>query len=207
MLIGVIIETVFLSVNGNKPSTDNSIIRADIRALLPAAINYAHDISYNEEVNLEGDRDMPSEFYGYYYDVDIERTGKKPFFTLEDGVVPLKGNQGIRFVYDDCDNYYAPLGDTDMATASFWADRGAGSKWYRRKKQTVELLNVLPIAKKINYAALTDVRSLTDEDEAPIQAGKEPMVIEILSNLVQGKTTPYDNKIDSRDDINAVPYK
>lgn len=207
MKIGILTETVFLSVNGNKPSTDNSFIRADIRALLPAAINYALDAAYNDEIRSEGDRDMPNEFYGYYEDIVVDRTGKRPSITMADGVVPLKGNQGIRFVFDDCDNYYAPLGDSDMATAKFWSERGTGSKWYRRRKNTIELWNILPTAKKVSYAALTDINSLTDEDEAPIQAGKEPMVIEMLSNLVRGKVTPYDNKIDSRDDVNAVPYK
>lgn len=207
MRIGIIIETVFLSVNGNKPSTDNSIIRADIRALLPAAINYALDAAYNDEIRSEGDRDMPNEFYGYYEDILVDRTGKRPFVPMTEGAVPLKGNQGIRFVFDDCDNYYAPLSDGDLATANFWADRGTGSKWYRRKKNTIELWNILPTAKRVSYAALTDINSLSDEDEAPIQAGKEPMVIEMLSNLVRGKQTPYDNKIDSRDDVNAVPYK
>ncbi len=207
MTIGVIVESVFLSVNGDRPNTDNSVIRADIRALLPAAINYALDISYNDEVRSEGDRDMPNEFYGYYEDVPINREGKRPFITMPDGVIPLKGNQGIRFVFDDCENYYAPLSDADMPTASYWAEKGNGSKWYRRKSNKIELYNVLKTATKLNYAALTDVNSLSDDDEAPIQAGKEPMVMEMLTNLVMGKSTAYDNKIDSRDDVNAVPYK
>lgn len=208
MKINVLVEAVFLRVNGGKPSTDNSVFREDIKALLPAAINYAMDASYNINVRSEGDRDLPAEFYGVYEDVTIVRTGKKPYFTLQDGTVPLKGNQGIRFVHDDCGNYYSPLTDSDMATAKYWSEKGTGSKFYRRKSQTVELWNVIPTAEKINYQAITDIRSLSDTDEAPIQAGQEPMVIELLTSWILGeKQMPYDSKIDTRDDVNATPYK
>lgn len=208
MLIGVLIETVYLRVNGGKPSTDNSVIRADIRALLPAAINYAMDASYNINVKTEGDRDLPAEFYGVYEDVVIDRSGKRPFFMLEKGTVPLKGNQGVRFVNDDCNHYYAPLQDSDLATIDHWSGIATGTKWYRRKGKKIELYNVNPIAETINYQAITSISELLDTDEAPIQAGQEPAVIELLNSWITGeKQIPYDSKIDSRDDVNASPYK
>lgn len=207
MKINILVEAVFLRVNGGKPSTDNSVFREDVRALLPAAVNYAMDSAYNINVRAEGDRDLPAEFYGVFEDVAIDRTGKRPFFELGLGTVPLKGNQGIRFVNDDCGNYYAPLSDSDMATAEHWAAKGSGSKWYRRKRQTVELWNINPIAETINYQAITNIESLEDTDDAPIQAGQEPVVIELLASWITGeKQAPYDAKINSRDDVNASPY-
>lgn len=208
MLIGIILESVFLRVNGGKPSTDNSVMRADIRALLPAAINYAMDASYNINIKSEGDRDLPTEFYGSYDDVPVIRTGKKPYFVLQKGTVPLKGNAGIRSVYDDCDHFYAPLTDSDMATISHWSGISTGTKWYRRKGMNVELWNVNPVATVINYQAITSIEELDDTDEAPIQAGQEPVVMDLLFQWVTGqKQIPYDSKIDARDDVNASPYK
>lgn len=208
MKLGVLLESVFLRVNGGKPSTDNSVLRADIRALLPAAINYAMDAAYNINIKSEGDRDLPTEFYGSYDDVPIVRTGKKPSFSLQKGTVPLKGNAGIRSVYDDCDNYYAPLTDSDMPTIKHYGGISTGTKWYRRKGQTVELYNVNPVAEVINYQAITNIESLSDTDEAPIQAGQEPIVMDLLYQWITGqKQNPYDSKIDARDDINASQYK
>lgn len=208
MKLGVIIESIYIRVNGGKPSTDNSVIRADIRALVPAAVNYAMDASYNINVKSEGDRDLPSEFYGTYEDVAIDRTGKKPSFTLIKGTVPLKGNQGVRFVSDDCGNYYAPLSDSDMATANHYSGIATGTKWYRRKGMKIELWNLIPTAETINYQAITKISELTDADEVPIQAGQEPAVLDLLFGWISGqKQKPYDSKIDSRDDVNATPYK
>lgn len=208
MKIGVLTETVFLRVNGGKPSTDNSVLRADIRALLPAAINYALDASYNINIRSEGDRDLPTEFYGSYENVAIVRTGKRPFITLQKGTVPLKGNAGIRSVNDDCDNFYAPLTDSDMATIKHWSTIAIGTKWYRRKGATLELYNAGELAETLNYQAITSISELSDTDEAPIQAGQEPVVLELLTQWITGeKQIPYDSKIDSRDDINASQYK
>lgn len=207
MLIGIIVESVFLRVNGGRPSTDNSVMREDVRALLPAAVNYAMDATYNINVKTEGDRDLPAEFYGVFQDVSIDRTGNKPSFVLGKGVVPLKGGQGIRFVYDDCGGYYSPLTDSDMPTADYWSSI-SGTKYYRREGNKVNLWNINPLAETINYQAITNIESLDDEDDAPIQAGMEPAVIDLLVGWITGeKQAPYDSKVDSRDDVNATPYK
>lgn len=208
MTIEVLIETVYLRVNGGKPSTDNSVFRADIRALLPAAINYAMDATYNNNIKVEGDRDLPSEFYGSFENVTLNLTGKRPVFVLSKGTVPLKGNAGIRFVTDNCDNYYAPLTDSDMATIKYWSGMAYDSRFYRRTGNKVELWNLPPNVTTINYQALTDIRELADTDEAPIQAGNEPMVLQMLTDWITGqKQMPYDSKVDARDDVNASPYK
>lgn len=204
MKIAVIVESVFNRVNGWKPSTDSSILMVDIRALLPVAINYSLDASYNINIKTEGDRDLPSEFYGVYEGTTVQRVDGRTFITLQKGTVPLKGNAGVRFVYDNCDNYYAPLSDSDMATINHW-NKISDSKYYRRKSNKLDLYGTNPLVEEINYQAITDINELLDTDEAPIQAGQETQVMDILFNLIT-KGIPYDGKIDSAD-ITESPYK
>ena len=206
MQIGALVDLVLLKINGGKPSTDNSVIRVDIRAMLPVAFNYAVDATYNENIKVEDDRDLPSEFYAVFENVSINRATKQPHIVLEKGTVPLKGNAGVRFVYDNCGHYYAPLTDTAMPMIGYYATMTPNMYWYRRVVDKIFLYNTNPLIESLNYQALTDIDDLLDTDEAPIQAGKENMVIEWLVNWFS-KKEPYDNKIDSRDDANALPYK
>src|SRR5215217_2814665 len=198
---GDLIGSVLLMASGGRPTTDMSVREYDVRSLLAPAINYAMDATYNINLKSEGDRDFPTEFYGTYEDIPIVRTGKRPSFTLQKGTVPLKGNAGIRAVYDDCDNFYAPLTDSDMATIGHWSGISSGTKWYRRKSMTIELWNVNPNATLINYQAITNVDDLDDDDELPIQAGQDPVVIDLLFQWITGeKQIPYDPKINAKED-------
>lgn len=202
MTKGELIGTVLLRASGGRPTTDMDVREYDVRTLLAPAINYALDATYNINIKTEGDRDFPTEFYGVFEDVVLDRSGKLPFFTLEKGTVPLKGNAGIRSVYDDCDNFYAPLTDSDMATIKHWSGIATGTKWYRRKGMNVELRNVNPLVKTINYQAITDINEIEDTDELPIQAGQEPLVMDLLFQWIMGqKEVPFDRKINARDDI------
>lgn len=202
MTKGELIGTVLLKASGGRPTTDMDVREYDVRSLLAPAINYALDATYNINIKTEGDRDFPTEFYGSFEGVPIVRTGKRPSFTLEKGTVPLKGNAGIRTVYDDCDNFYAPLTDSDMATVNYWSGISTGTKWYRRKQMDVELYNVNPLAETINYQAITDINQIEDTDELPIQAGQDPLVIDLLVGWITGQTEkPFDRKINARDDI------
>lgn len=202
MTKGELIGTVLLRASGGRPTTDMDVREYDVRSLLAPAINFALDATYNINIKSEGDRDFPTEFYGSFDNVPIVRTGKVPFFTLEKGTVPLKGNAGIRSVYDDCDNFYAPLTDSDMATIKHWSGIATATKWYRRKGMTVELRNVNPVVETINYQAITDINQIEDTDELPIQAGQDPLVIDLLVGWITGQTEkPFDRKINARDDI------
>lgn len=206
MQIGVLVELVFQKINGHRPSTDSSILKADIRSMLPSAINYAADIAYNENIKIESDRDFPSEFYGEYTNVTINKNSGVPYITLSKGTIPLKGNAGIRFVYDNCGNYYAPLTDNAMPMIKHYIKLMTNTFWYRRVDGRLDLYGINALIDKINYQALTTIEDLSDSDEAPIQAGKEQMVIDYLINWFI-KNIPYDSKINQRDDIDAQPYK
>ncbi len=202
MLIGTIIESIFLKINGGKPTPDDAVMRADIRAMLPAAINYAMDKTYNLNLQIEGDRDYPSEFYTVFSEVAITRTDRLPYITLTLGTVPLKGGAGIRFVYDNCGNQYAPVSDSDMGSIEYYSKLTPGMGWYRRTGAKLYLYGVNPLAATINYQAITKVEDLADTDVAPLQAGSEQDVLSLLINWFQNKL-PYNTLVNTRD-VNAA---
>lgn len=202
MLISEVIELVFLKVNGGKPNPDDSVMRADIRTFLPAAINYAMDKVYNLNLQIEGDRDYPSEFYSVFDSISIDRTGRLPFIELTTGTVPLKGGAGIRFVYDNCGNQYSPVSDSDVATIEYYSKLTPAMGWYRRTGNNLTLYGINPLAETINYQAITKIEDLADTDEAPLQAGSEGDVLTGVLEWFQNKS-PYNTLVNTRD-VNAA---
>lgn len=202
MTKGEAIELVFLDVNGGKPTPDNSVMRADIRTYLPASVNYAMDVVYNNNLQIEGDRDFPSEFYSVFEDIAVDRTERLPFIPLTLGTAPLKGGAGIRFVYDNCGVHYGMLPDSELSNAEYYSKMTPGMGWYRRTGNNLILYGINPIAEKINYQAITKVEDLADTDELPIQAGAEERVLDKMKEWF-AKKFGYDTKVDSRD-TNAV---
>lgn len=198
MTVGVTIEEIFLKVNGDKPNPDGGIMRSDIRMLLPAAVNYAMDKAYNLNLQTEGDRDYPSEFYSVFENVSISRASKIPTITLMAGTVPLKGGAGIRFVYDNCGNQLSPLSDADMGSVNYYSALTPGMGWYRRTGNKLGLYGISPIAKTINYQAITKIEDLDDEDELPLQAGTENDVLTLLINWFLNRV-PNGTLINARD--------
>jgi hypothetical protein len=204
MTVGAFIEAAYLRITGGQPSTDNSVMLSDIKAYLPAAANYAMDKAYNINLQTEGDRDVPSEFYAQFDDVEIVRTGNVPYAELVKGVVPLKVGSGIRFVYDDCGNQYSPLSDADMSTIAYYSTQMADMRFFRRIGNKLNLYGVNPLAEVLNYQAVTRIEDLEDTDELPIQGGLENDVLELLVAWFTGqRQVPYDNKIDTKD-VNAA---
>jgi len=204
MTVAAFCELVLLRVTGGQPSTDNSVMLVDIKAMLPAAANYAMDKTYNLNLQSEGDRDIQGAFYAQYDDVPILRDAKIPYIELVTGVVPLKVGAGIRFVYDDCGGQYAPLADADMNTIKYYGNQLTDMKWYRQIGRKLELWGVNPIADKLNYQSIKRIEDLADSDELPLQAGAEKDVLDILVDWFTGqRKMPYDNLINTKD-INAA---
>lgn len=202
MTEGKAIELVFLKMNGGKPTPDNSVMRADIRTYLPASVNYAMDVVYNNNLEIEGDRDFPSEFYSVFESVVIDRTDRLPKIALMAGTAPLKGGAGIRFVYDNCGNQYSPVSDSDMGSIEYYSGLTPGMCWYRRTGDNLTLYGINPLAESINYQAITKVEDLADTDELPIQAGAEERVLDKMAEWF-GKKFNYDNLVDTKD-VNAA---
>lgn len=202
MKVGVLVELIYLEVNGGKPTPDDSVMRADIRAMLPAAVNYAMDKTYNLNLQIEGDRDYPSEFYSVFTDISINRTGRIPFIPLTSGTVPLKGGAGIRFVYDNCGNQYGPVSDAEMGSIEYYSKLTPNMGWYRRTGNNLYIYGINPLVTRLSYQAITKVEDLADTDEVPLQAGSEN---DVLANLINwfSKKLPHNTLVNSRD-VNAA---
>ncbi len=200
MVIGKLVESIFTKVNGFRPSTDNSILRVDIRTMLPVAINAAMDGA--DKINRQEGDDLPGEFYGTYEKVPIDYTGRIPFITLTEGTIPMRGNNGVRFVYDDCGGQYGVLTDSDMGSIEYYCSITKGMRWFRRTGNKLNLYGTNPDALYVNYQALTSVDALSDDDEAPIQAGMEPQVVSLLVSYFTDNIR-YDNIIDTKNDLTA----
>lgn len=182
-------------------------MRADIKAFLPAAVNYAMDKAYNLNLQVEGDRDYPSEFYSVFTEVPINRDARVPYIDLVLGTVPLKGGAGVRFVYDNCGHQYSPLTDSAMGSIGYYEEITSGMMWYRRTGATLQLygLKFNPLIEVISYQAITKVEDLSLYDDLPLQAGSE---IEVLGLMIQWfeKKFGYTTLVNSRD-VNAVDTK
>lgn len=204
MKIGVITESVLLRVNGGKPSPDDSVLRSDIRAWLPVAINYALDKAYNINLDQERDREMGGDYYAFHGPVPLVCCGDHYEFELEKGVVALKVDAGLRFVYDDAGNYYTRVPDGAMPNLKYYRNLMGGIGWWKRVGKTIHLYTDKELLEYINYQAITDISELSDEDEAPIQAGMENDVMTLLAGWFDGtKERPYDAAADGKDDANS----
>lgn len=201
-----LIGQVLLRVSGGRPTSDMSVRETDIRSYIAPAINMAIDESDDKNRALDdgNDRDYNSEFYGQYRDIPIDQTGDQAFAMMEDRTVPLKGNNGLRLVYDDCGNYYGRLSDADRASIKYYENLTPCMSWYYRLGQKLMLWGVSPLAERLNYDALTNVDDLGDDDELPLIAGTEARALDILFQLVTGQIqSPYDPII-NHDDINKA---
>lgn len=199
-----LIGNVLLMVSGGRPTADMSVREYDVRSLLGPAINMAIDEGDDKNREDGNDRDYLSEFYGTYTDVPIDQSGSIAVANLTEGTVPLKGNNGIRAVYDNCGNFYGKLSDADRSTVNYYSCQASGMGWYYRLGNKLQLYGINPLAEKINYDALTSVDALGDEAELPLVAGTEARAIQLLYGLVTGQIqNPYDPKMD-HDDINKA---
>lgn len=204
MTKGVFVDLVLLRINGGLMPVDAVTQRVDIEAYLPAAVNWAREKSYNINLQMDGDRDIPSLFYGEFDDLPILRDKKIPYITYPKGTIAMHANQGIRSVTDNCCGFYTPLSDSDMSTICYYQDKMPDSKFYRPKQNSIELYGVNPNAETVNMQMIVKTEDLDDDDELPIDAGYEVDAMNVCYQFMTGeRQTPADKKSDNSD-INTV---
>lgn len=205
MKLKKLVELINLRMGGGKLSPDHSVHRSDIKAFLPLAVNAALDKAYNENKNVEGVGDLPSQFYAFFGPVPVDNDCFPMRFELENSTVPLKGGYGLKNVMDCNGNFYAPVPDEALPNLKNTYGLAPGINWYRRVGSTcIEVWTHNDLLEGLTYQAICDADQLEDDDEVPIQAGQEPFVIEFLTSHFSGQLgVPYDNAIDNKDDVNA----
>lgn len=204
---GKFIELVILGVGGGVLTSELDLQRVDVEAYLPAAVNYALTAGRNISISQEGNRDLPSMFYGTFTDLPIDRTGNVAFVTIPKGYVPLYGNEGVRSIFDNCGNYYSPLMDADRRTIKSYKDKLTDQGFYYpigKDKLEVYPSNTLVVS--LNGEYIVRAEDLSDEDELPLPAGTETMALDICIQWFTGqRANPADTINNKSDDANVIP--
>jgi len=201
MQLGEFVDLVLLRIGGGVLTDELAVERVDIRAYLPSAVNYALTAGRNNSIQQEGNRDLPSMFYGTFSDLVIDRSEATAFVTLPKGYVPLYGNEGIRSVFDNCNNYYSPLMDADRRLIKAYKDKLIGQGFYYPiGKYKLEVYPTNPLSEKLNGEYVVNVADLDDEDELPLPASTEEIALNLtiqwFTNQRQSPADLLDNKSD-----------
>lgn len=205
MTVGVFVESVLLRLSGGELTDESAVQRADIRAYLPAAVNWAMSKTYNLNLAQFGDRDYPSTFYAAFTNIEIDRNTRIPTITLPYNVMPMYGNQGLRYVTDNCGHTYSPLSDSDLHTVEHYVDMMVNSKFYRLKdKKKVALYGANPVAEKVSGEYIIKIEDLKDDDELPLQAGTEVEAIQVCMEFFTGQRSLPADKLNNKADINTA---
>lgn len=180
MNLGIFTENVLLRVNGGVLPIDSSVQRVDIKALIPAAVNYALTAGRNTSISQEGNRDLPSMFYGTFSNLTIDKTGSVAFVTLPKGYVPLYGNEGVRSVFDNCGNYYAPLMDADRRSIKYYKDKLLDQGFYYPiGTNKLEVYATNELVTSLNGEYIVRVEDLSDTDELPLVGDTAVMALDL----------------------------
>jgi hypothetical protein len=198
----IFVELIFLKIYGGRPSTDFSVLKPDIEAYLPAAVNYALTKSFYIQKNTERNGDIPTDFYHTFTNLpilkDSTRNNRK-YVNMPATLVSMPGNNGIRMVMDNCETVYTPLGDAQLANIDYWLNIMTSEKFYNLSGKKLYIFNS-GIVEKLKLTMIVTPAELSDDEELPIPAGLENEAIDMAYEFVTGiRSTPVDRKIDTRD--------
>lgn len=198
----IFIELVYNEAHANRPSTDFVVLKSDINAYLPAAVNFALTKGFYTQKNQEGNGDIPTTFYSYFNDLEVleDSTRKnRKYFVLPKPVVALPSNRGVRAVTDNCDNYYTELNDRDLPSIKHWLKTLPDERFYNIQDKNVYLYNPSTGTRKMNLIAIVEASEIEDTDTLSIPAGLEVEAIQICAELVLGvRQLNVDRKNDGR---------
>lgn len=202
MKIGTIIETVYQSVNGGKPSVDSKVKRIDIRAYLPAAINLVIKEDFMVELQLDRTAsNLPTQFFATYEDVPVKYNASRDVKYVDLPVTPimLKKDMGISMVSAmQGDVSFAPLQRQDQLSGYGKYVNSVTMFWIEGKK--ILFKNLSPFVKEVLVKCIASADELNDEDEAPIPSGYEAKVIDTCVKYFMGmRLTPADDLQDNVD--------
>ena len=202
MKIGTIIETVYQSVLGGKPSADSKVKRIDIRAYLPAAINMAIKEEFLLELQLDRDAsNLPTQFFATYEDIAVLYSEKRELRYIELPITPimLKRDMGVSMVS-------AMAGDFDFVPMMRQNQLSGYAKYLGRTVQfwiegkKIFFNNLSPFVTEVLVKCIASADELQDDDEAPIPSGLEAKVIDTCVKYFTGmRLMPADDLQDNVD--------
>lgn len=186
MTVRHIVELAYLNVTGGEPSGDASVMLQDIKAIVPAAVNYVlvatvwedkkdfledlrfmgfaqdHTHELAQMVQLSTTKDTTSGFY---------------YATLPKGVLHLPGGKGFKNAYSTAlvpfikaSSIAAAHGVDDIVLWGFEGDTGHGKIWLKNLGDNCD----------IKVELVYNVESLGWDDEVPVPGGKQMEVLSLL---------------------------
>lgn len=202
---GEVVEIVFTSVNGGRPSTDSSVLREDIKALLPAAINYVLTGDYWARIKNDDDREVPNGIVTELEFSNVCTDGhNREYLPFVYPVVNIGGNGGIRYVHDSIGNSYAPI-PLGTSRSTFWDKALSSNREYQVHKDKIVLKNRPELTSCFLVGVILDSSLLEDNDELPIPVGSEPDVIDLLTNFfLNQRMQPKDYVVNGVDPLNEI---
>lgn len=204
MKIGEIIELAYLKVKGGRPDAgDVNVKRIELRAYLPAAVNFALRKQYYID-KLEGEVSYPNSFVATYENVEVKKNTNRDLYYIDlpKGVVPLPRDVGVDLV--------GPMkGDDDFVRITHqYQDKGY-SQFISKTRYFIEgdkvyFKNLSPSTCKILLRMLASIDAFDDDAEAPIPAGLEVEVIQIMFECFYGQRKVVEDNIVNHSDEKQV---
>lgn len=194
------IESVYLRVNGGSPTNESSVMRVDIEAYVPAAVNYALAGHYRVSMAEEGDTELPSIFYSEFSKIPIKKDDRmRGYIDMPTKIIPLDSNRGLRYVEADNNVRYKPLPE-GASLSGYWDNVLRGVPYYQIRGKRILLFNEQGFDDFLHVGAITAVEALKDDDELPIPAGYEAQSIDVcVAFFKDQRFTPKDYIINGKD--------
>lgn len=193
MILENLIGQVLLRISGGKYTSEISVTFDDVRQYLPAAVNYALNGSYWNNLAIDGDHEVPGFFLSEY---TLSVAGNS--VTLPKRKINIGNNRGVRYMTSTDGARIIPM-PQGMTNNSRWGRMYSGVPMYREVGSEIKLFNASGIS-AVLVGAVTDVDDLDITDSLPIPAGYEAQVIDILVGFfTDSRFTPKDYIIDGKD--------
>lgn len=209
MTIGEAVDLILIHVDGGHLTQDSNVLRADIRAYLPAAINYFTVAEMRmRRAEARGDSFIPSNwsdgsFFGIYTLTPVN-SEYGWYVDLPGHIVSLFNARGLESVYP----IKAPLmpfirmsNPSELAGAEqimgpnvFYYPETAG------EVTRLRLLNFSGSACDVIVRAMLDISALSDDSPLPVPAGVDMAVVDkCVQHFAAQRMSPADIALDGND--------
>lgn len=209
MTVGKAIDLVHIAVTGGHLTQDSNVMRADICAYLPAALNYYNVAAMRERrAELRGEDGgtwSDGSFYGVYtLTPALDSTTSQWYVDLPGAIISLPRNRGIEGIWP-IKNPTAPFipAPSPQALAGAWGILGDNVFYYLQQNAgatRVFFINANAFTCDLTVRALLNSGCLNDDDLLPCPPEVAIMVVDKCAEYFrQQRGTPADNAKDDRD--------
>lgn len=201
---GELIDLLYQQINGGRASTDASVTKAQLRAFLPSAVNYALTGDYWANIRMEGDREVPAAFITELEDREVTKDSRgRDYLPLPEKLSHIGGNGGIRYVTDGAGHLYSPR--PQGTSPGYWDCVLTTLREFQHIKDKIFIYNRPPLVEKFHIGVILDASMLAADDELSIPSDQMPTVIDIMTAFFKDqRVNPKDYIINGVDPVNAA---